>query len=343
LLAQFSSWTTVASYAIDATTHALTPAATGPTQHAAGFATLHPSGDFYYVACNTSDDIAALAVNTSTGALTPIDADLGTAGVQNFAAGDNPVQLAVHPSGKYLYAANNLAGTVSAYVIGANGALALIDADAGSAGHQDFAVGSAPWQLVFSAKGDVLYVLSAGAATITLFDVSAATGKLTQRAGAPVSVVNLSAIAFALAPSGNTGYLTGYNNDGVYLFDVDGTGALSLRSPTKVPSGSRPRAPLAFMPGTAYAYLSAVTGNNVTGFSVASDGSLTQLDSSPYVANAGSNYMAVHPDGKALYVSATSAAKIDAYEAQGDGALVPVIGGALTTTMSSPGYLFVTP
>jgi DNA-binding beta-propeller fold protein YncE len=79
-----------------------------------------PSGKFAYVANAGAGTVSAFTIDTTTGVLTPIDADPNTGGVQNFAAGTNPTALTVDPNGKFVYVANNEtvgSTTVSAFVI----------------------------------------------------------------------------------------------------------------------------------------------------------------------------------------------------------------------------------
>ena len=92
---------------------------------------------FAYVANSSSISVSAYTINATTGALTPIDADPLTAGIQNFQAGAQAFSVTVDPSGKFAYVANSAADEVSAYTINAiSGALTPIDADPLTAGIQ---------------------------------------------------------------------------------------------------------------------------------------------------------------------------------------------------------------
>ena len=75
---------------------------------------------FVYVADYYSSDITAYSVDSSTGALTPVDGS-------PFAAGQNPFAVTVDPSGKFVYAVNYMSNEISAYAIdNSTGALAPV-------------------------------------------------------------------------------------------------------------------------------------------------------------------------------------------------------------------------
>jgi 6-phosphogluconolactonase len=131
-----------------------------------------PSGQFAYVA-NCGDfernqgDIAMYTVDAPTGTLTLI----GTTG-----AGSCPLSVALHPSGKFAYAANtgsdggpDIEG-VSMYTINPNGALTpmgLINA------------GSCPSSLAVDPSGKFAYVTNHCDNTISMYKIDLTTGALT--------------------------------------------------------------------------------------------------------------------------------------------------------------------
>jgi YVTN family beta-propeller protein len=125
--ARFSN--TISMYTIDATTGTLT--LTGRIDGANGGTTsvaVHPSGKFAYMtnadispgvfAGGSSNTISVYAIDVHTGALTPIG---------NMATGTLPKSVAVDPSGKFAYVANNFSNSISMYTIDATtGALTLL-------------------------------------------------------------------------------------------------------------------------------------------------------------------------------------------------------------------------
>ena len=76
-----------------------------------------PSGQFAYAGNNSTGDVSAYTVNSSTGALTPVAGS-------PWSTGGNTSDLAILPSGRVLYATVEN-GTVAAFSINAaTGALA---------------------------------------------------------------------------------------------------------------------------------------------------------------------------------------------------------------------------
>jgi len=120
---------TISTFTIDATTGALT--STGKIDGANGGTTsvaVHPSGKLAYMtnadispgvsAGGLSNTISIYAIDATTGAVT----STGT-----IAAGTLPKSVAVDPSGKFAYVANNFSNSISMYSIDATtGALTLI-------------------------------------------------------------------------------------------------------------------------------------------------------------------------------------------------------------------------
>ncbi len=120
---------TISTYTIDASTGALT--STGRIDGANGGITsvaVHPSGKFAYMtnadtapgvfAGGSTNTISMYTIDATTGALTSAGA---------IAAGTLPKSVAVDPSGRFAYVANNFSNNVSMYTIDAStGALTLI-------------------------------------------------------------------------------------------------------------------------------------------------------------------------------------------------------------------------
>jgi 6-phosphogluconolactonase (cycloisomerase 2 family) len=95
-----------------------------------------PSGKFLYVAnfgvSNFTSTVSAYTIDPMTGFLTAISGSPFTAGV-------NPIAVAVDPSGRFAYLANNGGGNVAAYSINASsGALTQIGTPVNSGSKPDF-------------------------------------------------------------------------------------------------------------------------------------------------------------------------------------------------------------
>jgi DNA-binding beta-propeller fold protein YncE len=75
-----------------------------------------------------------------------------------------------------------------------------------------------------------------------------------------------------------------------------------------------------------FAYVANANGNNVSAYSIAVNGALTQLSGSPFVTGTNPDSVAVDPTGKFAYVANDLDHNVSAYSIAANGALVPVPG-----------------
>jgi DNA-binding beta-propeller fold protein YncE/uncharacterized membrane protein len=178
----------ISAYTIDATTGALTPIAGSPFATQAGFPgpgrlAIDPGGKFLYVGLdgtvNANHFVAAFSIDSSTGALTPIAGS-------PFPTGKGPLNVAVDPSGKYLYTANSFDNTISAFAIDpATGALNSVSGSPFATG----APGGFPFALAMDPAGMYLYTANQGANNISGLNIIGTTGALTAIPGSPFAGV----------------------------------------------------------------------------------------------------------------------------------------------------------
>ncbi|MGC4027175.1 MAG: beta-propeller fold lactonase family protein [Mesorhizobium sp.] len=132
-----------------------------------------------------NNNLSVFNVNQGTGAL-----NSGTVPGAPFNVGANPRGVTVHPSGNFVYVANNNGSNISAFTLNlTNGVLSQI---AGS----PFAAGTNPETIITDAKGKYLYVSNSGSNSIAGYSIDAATGALTTLPSSPY--------ATASAPTGLT-------------------------------------------------------------------------------------------------------------------------------------------
>ena len=122
---------------------------------------------YLYVAIPASSEILAYREDPNAGVLTQLVGSPITAG--------QAVQaLAIHPSKKFLYAANSgttPSGTVSLFTISSAGALTEVTPRA--------TVGTAPTLMAMDPAGAYLYVGNSGSFDISVFSIDASKGTLT--------------------------------------------------------------------------------------------------------------------------------------------------------------------
>ena len=151
----------LSTYAINATTGALTSIGTITAGGVPNAVTVDPSGKFAYVPNSGSNDVSMYTIDATTGALTSI----GTT-----ATGTGPVAVAVDPSGKFAYVADSGSNDVSMYTINSTtGSLTLTGM---------IAAGSSPSSIAIDPSGEFAYVTNSGSNDVAMYSIGA-TGTLT--------------------------------------------------------------------------------------------------------------------------------------------------------------------
>lgn len=228
-------------FTIDQTTGALTPI-TAVTNFATNLSSpesmvIDHTGSYLYVinygSGTTAGTISAYSIDPTTGNLTP----LSTA---TYPTGIGPAFATIDPTGTYIYVPNSVDNTISAYSIGAGGALTSILSTAravpGAASVQSVAV---------SPNGSYLYVVDGGTSPgngqVFGFTLAAGVPSTTPISGTPVPTGE-TPMGIAIDP---TGSLVAVSNVGdtvnpstISLFTIGSTGALT--SQTAVAAGVSP-------------------------------------------------------------------------------------------------------
>lgn len=299
------------------------------------------SSRYLYAAVPTSNEIVAYREDPNSGALIQL---VGSPLV----AGPGVQSLVLHPSGKYLYAANSEQNNVSLYTV-SSGTIAEVTPRQSA--------GTSPTLLALDSSGSFLYVANSGSFDISVFSISASTGKLTpvtQTSGA-TAPIGLSAINMIVSP-GNVLYITGQGTQGyIEAFPLTngvlgtpltgspyttGNGPYGLAIATETSSGTT----------TTYLYTANKLDNSISEFTIGSGGVLSQLANSPI----GETYtspvsLVIDKSQKYLYVANQGNGNLGGYSIGTDGSLT-LISGSPFITGTEPsvlagdpggGYLFV--
>jgi len=271
-----SGASSISSYTVDsggtlAATSATTP--TGGSQ-SLGLA-IDPGGKFLFVANQVSSNISVFSINGTT--LTKVVGSPFTTIPAGSRLGTDPVALAVSPTGKFLYVANQLANNVAAFSISAAGALAPL-------GPLPYDVGTAPSGLAVTPSGAFLYVANSGTQNVSGFAIcdkvvtscsnaNKPDGTLTQVPGSPFPAGE-DPVAVAIDPAFNFLYVLdrGSNQVSEYSFG-SGTGILNSLSPGAVSTGVTP---------VSFVIVAGATGTNA-------GSTTTEPTDYLYVANNGSS------------------------------------------------------
>ncbi|MBH0203479.1 MAG: beta-propeller fold lactonase family protein [Nitrospira sp.] len=346
----------VSGYSINATGGTLVAIPGSPFSNVSGPSAMAVSsnGFFAYVTNSRTNTVTAFRVSTEGALLlapttqsnrnpTPIDA--------------TPSALAISPDIKHVYVANRGADTVTAFDIGASGALTLIPPTADNSNPVSVRGTNPvanPAAIAITQNGKFLYIANSASNDVTAFSIGA-TGLLSLIAPSgtnanPVTTSVTAPKSMAISPNGSFLYVANSGSHNVTVFQIGANGLLTLVPPAgsstnPVPIGSTSPNSLMISSNGRFLY-SANGGGAVSGFTIGGDGLLTLIPSSagnPVVVGTNTNPVALtlSPDERFLYVAhvRNQEGRVSAYGINIEtGALVP-----LTTLVGNPFLAGTTP
>jgi 6-phosphogluconolactonase len=163
---------------------------------------IHPDGRFAYVINEMACTITGFAVDAASGALRDIETVSTLPAGEAVAAGYSTAEIAVHPSGRFLYGSNRGHDTIAVFAIdAASGKLTLVE-------HEPTR-GRTPRGFGIEPEGAYLIVGNQRSDSVVVMRIDAGTGALTPtgatiQVGSPVSVEFVSP-----ASHGNSGMAAG--------------------------------------------------------------------------------------------------------------------------------------
>ena len=271
------------------------------------------SNRYLYASIPGANEIVAFREDPNSGALVQLVGSPITAGqaVQS---------LALHPSNKFLYAANSGAtptGTISLFDISNGGGLTEHTPRVNA--------GTAPTLLAMDPSGKYLYVANSGSFDISVFSIDQTHGLLTPVAqtGGATAGIGLSALNMALSPSGSMLFVTGQNGTTQgYIEEFTVTnGVLGIKPGSGTPfiTGNGPYG-LAIDPSGAHLYTANYNDNSISAFSIGSNGALS-LISTTGQTNKSPVSLFIDKSGKYLYVANQGSGNLSAFSIGSDGGL----------------------
>lgn len=285
---------------------------------------------FLYAAVPGANQIVAYREDPNSGILTALT-------TSPTAAGPAVEAVAIHPSKKFLYAANSAEADISLFTISSSGTLTEVTPRT-SVGNGV----TTPTLLAMDSGGNFLYVGSIGASNpaISVFSIDSSTGALAAVAGSPFTL-GISPLNMKLSPNGNVLYVTGGGSPQGYI-EVWGVSS-GVLSPTPVqviqPFGADPYG-LAIDPTGAHLYTANTGSNSISEYSISStDGSLTEISGSPI----GETFSAplallVDSSGTYLYVANEGSSNLGAFSIGSDGSLTLLTNSPFGTS-SHPNFI----
>jgi 6-phosphogluconolactonase len=282
-----------------------------------------------------------------TGTLAPL-------GTPNFAVGSNPISLAAHTSGDFLYIANFSGNNLTQLDINqSNGNLSVpvttsivVPVNPPNI----FPTGNGPISVAMSPKGPFLFVANQTSGDISSYTVDPGSGSLTPKAltlvvapppGPPPPVSNPNSIA--VSPKGDLLFVANPTQGTVAVLTIDANGVLGYAagSPFSVGAGATPTQ-LAVEHSGKFLYVTDPAHNAVLGFAIQSGGSLSPINGSPFIAGALPTGLAIDPQGALLYVANKGSNNVSGFVIDASsGALGAVTGSPFATSGVGPSAVAV--
>lgn len=318
----------VSIYTIDPTTGALmsvgSPVDSG--DFGADSVTVDPSGRFAYVAnsgaSDTAGSVSMYTVNSTSGALTPIGTIVAPCAPPPSPGSCAPYSVAVHPSGKFAYVANEGGFTptsISMYTIDATtGALT----STGTIAAEGRAV-----SVIVDPSGKFAYVADGGdnsdgspGVNVSAYAINAISGALTSIGTIPAG---MSPSSIAIDPSGKFTYVANSGSNNVSVYSIDATTGI-LTSIGPIAAGTNPSS-VAVDPLGKFAYVVNSGSNDVSMYTInATTGTLTSIGTIP--AGTSPNSMAIDPSGKFAYVANSGSNDVSIYSIDAATGALTLIG-----------------
>lgn len=284
------------------------------------------SNYYLFAAIPTSSQIVVFREDPNSGVLTQLPDS-------PFSAGADVHSIVIHPSKKFLYAANTFSNDISLFLIEASGAI--------TEHTPRTATGTAPRFLAIDQTGSFLYCGNLGSTDVWVFSIDSSTGVLTQIKTATTQL-GTSPLNMKLSPKGNALYVTGAGSPGIPGFiEVLGIGSGGIPNSFTLVSnlGANPNG-LAINPSGTFLYVAnSAPDNSISEFAIGSNGSLTELAGSPIGETFTSPVaLLVDNSGKYLFVANEGSNNVAGYSIDTDGGLT-ILSTSPYGTNSQPSFI----
>ncbi len=285
---------------------------------------------YAFVASYAEDTVASYAVDGASGRLTF---------VAKAAAGVSPRAIAVHPTGAFVYVADEYGNDVLQYAVGADGVLTAMATPA-------VAAGNFPVAITLDAAGSHAYVVSRESGEVAQFTVEA--GALVPMTPATVPAGSFP-VAIAVGSARGVAYVASAASDSISQYTLGTDGSLTPMTPATAASSGAPMA-IAIDPTESYVYVASLAANSVTQYVLGGDGTLAPM--TPATISAGGNPIAlvIDPTGRYLYAANQDSGDVSQFGIGADGKLAQLTPATLPAgarprelTIDPTGsYLYVT-
>lgn len=219
-----------------------------------------------------------------------------------FATGANPIAVAVHPSGNFLYVANHDAASISAYAIDpVTGSLTATPGSpfvGGGVGNPT----ENPSALAIDPSGKYLLVAEAGIASVAVYTINQTTGDLAELANSPFASGGVP-ISVAIESHGKFAFVANDGDNDVSAYALDpATGTLTPVPGSPFLAGGSPESVATDASGK-FVYVANTGGHaTISAYTIDSvSGSLTEVSGSPFTSGFLTSSLTADPSGRFLY------------------------------------------
>jgi 6-phosphogluconolactonase (cycloisomerase 2 family) len=270
-----------------------------------------------------------------TGTLAPL-------GTPHFAVGSNPVSLAAHTSGDFLYIADFSGNDVTQLDINKSNGNLSVPATTSIVVPVNppniFPTGNAPASVAMSPTGPFLFVANQLSGDISSYTVDPGSGSLTPKAltlvvapppspAPPPPVSNPNSIA--VSPKGDLLFVANPVQGTVAVLTIDAKGVLGYAagSPFSMGAGATP-AQLAVEHTGKFLYVTDPAHNAVLGFAIQGGGALSPINGSPFIAGAQPSGLAIDSQGALLYVANKGSNNVSGFAIDANSGSLGAISGS---------------
>jgi 6-phosphogluconolactonase len=313
---------TVTSFLLDEATGALGNAANSSTGSKPAFPAATPDGHFLFVSNSGDGTISRFLLDGNGG--------MRSAGPAVVLANPlaRPYDLAVAPSGKFLYV-GTMPNAVEVFSIdGQTGGLLAIQGS-------PFAVSSEASQIVIAHSGRFMYALGDHSDAIYMFSVDGSTGVLSTLG---TLHTGLDPAGLAISPSDRHLVIGTNFTEKMFVYGIDSAGILQQTPISEAPSGLSAMHP-AFSPDGRLVFTEDPYTNKILAYTFdTTTGVITPVPGSPFLDNQSPTSVAVSSGGNILVVSRLNPGHVASFRIDTKtGALSP-ISGTLSTSGVATGY-----
>jgi 6-phosphogluconolactonase len=215
-----------------------------------------------------SGTISVFSIATG-GALTAVAGSPFQVATVSDTANPGPFSVAVTPDGKYLYVANQIANTVSAFSVDTSGVLTAVPTS-------PFLAGTSPSGMAISPNGNFLYVTNSGSSNVSVYSICdnatpncvTPDGSLTQITGSPFSA-GLGPVQIAISFTGNFAYVVDQQSNQLSGYKLSsGSGTMTGTTPLATVSTGLHPSWVAVSSGEQFVYVANNGSGTVSAFTM---------------------------------------------------------------------------